>query len=203
MSLDDEFAEEIDYDAEPAPLEGLDAINRRLATLRVRQQRLAEYDATSAAMVAELTDRIDRGRVPLVEAVGYLERSLQLAHQALFAADPTRTRIQMPNGVLASKAGGVEWVWPKDDSPEYHDLVAWAKANHRDVVAQPDPPPPRIVKNALKAAVQATTLAKGRNGQEPLREDGSVVDADGAVVPGVVVVAKPREFTPQPVGMDE
>lgn len=205
--LDDVFAEDdaaLDFDTEPEPLTNAEQIDRRLATLRRAERRLAEYDAIAADRERELADRIARGRGPLVEKVGYWTRSLELTHQALLEADRSRTSVTLPNGKLTSKAGGVEWKWPDNDH-EAGELLAWLAENAPALVVQPEPliPPARPDKNAIKAAVKARTITRRDGSQVPADEQGRVITDDGEVIPGVHVVAKPRTFTPITAGMDE
>jgi len=204
--LDDLFAEDdaaIDFAAEPRPLDGLDQIDRRFATLARAERKLAEYDATANERRAELEHRIEQGRRTLVERVGYYTRSLQLSHQAIIDTDPTRTRITVPNGTLTSKAGGVEWVWPAPDTPEEGELVAWVREHCSSAYVAPSnvPVPARVAKLPLKGELKAAATTKRNGVTVPLSEDGTV-RVDGVPVPGVRVVAKSRTFLPQTAGIE-
>jgi len=205
--LDDLYAEDaaaLDFAAEPQPLDGLDAIDRRLATLRNAQRRLNAYDQVAASRRAELEQRIEDGRRGLLERVGYLTRSLQISHQAIVEQHPDRTRIDLPNGVLASKAGGVEWVWPKPDTEAEGELLAWVRDHVSSAYVPPTvaPVPARVAKLPLKGELKAAATRKVHGVTIPASDDG-LVRVDGVVVPGVVVRAKSREFTPLPSGLDD
>lgn len=205
--LDDLFAEDdaaLDFAAEPAPVEGLDAIDRRGATLRRAERRLADYDRLATDRRAELAARIEHGRRPLLEKVGYLRRSLELAHAAILADDPKRTRIDLPSVTLTSKAGGVEWVWPEPDTHAEGELLAWVRSSCPAAYVPPDnvPVPARVSKVPLKAALKDAATTKRHGMTVPANEEGEVIFA-GEHVPGVWVRSKPRTFTPLTVGMDE
>lgn len=205
--LDDLYAEDaaaLDFAAEPQPLEGLDAIDRRLATLRNAQRQLAAFDQVAESRRAELEQRITEGRRTMLERVGYLTRSLQISHQAIVADDPKRTRIELPNGVLSSKAGGVEWEWPKPDSPEDAALLEWARVHLPSAYVPPTtaPVPARVAKLPLKGELKTAATTKRNGVTVPASEDG-LVRVNGEVVPGLTVRAKSREFTPLPSGLDE
>lgn len=207
LDLDDIYAEDsttFDFTTDPAPLDGLDQIDRRLSTLRVAERRLADYDAVSAARLAELTLRIEQGRRRLVEKVGWLTRSLQVSHQAIIAEHPQRTRLDLPNGSLTSKAGGVEWVWPEPGTDDEAALCDWVRLNMPDAWVPPTvvEVPGRVGKNVVKAEAKDGAVHKVHKVTVPLHDDGAVVYG-GTPVPGVKVKAKPREYTPLTAGIDE
>lgn len=200
--LDDLYAEtELDFDSEPAPIDEA-SIDRRLATLRQARRALAFHATQADRLRADLEERIAATGRPLAERVGWLERSLQITHQAIWEQDKRRTRIVTPNGVLASKAGGVEWVWPDEGTPEHEALTAWVKDHLPDAYNQPAAPAPRPDKNAVKAAVKPYAVTKTGWGESvPVSADGTVVTDQGPI-PGLVVQAKPRTFNPEPIGID-
>lgn len=188
----------IDFATEPEPLQDLDLIDRHGRRLARATAELADFDRIAAAELADVVDRQDRNRRPLVEKVGWLTRSLELAHQAIIAEDPTRTRIILPNVTLASKAGSVEWVWPdpKDDPTGYEMLMAWLQANQPALIRAPKIPDAEPDKNAIKAFAKPHTVTKHYGDTIPAAE-GHVL-ADGAeIIPGVHVVARPRTYKPE------
>lgn len=191
--LDDLFGDEpFDLNEPPAPILDADRIDRYLAALHRAERDATEFEKVAEKRREQLEARIQRQGQPLAEKVGWLRRCLELSHAGLLADDPKRTRMVFPNGVLASKAGGVEWAWEDEG-----EALAWAMLNAPEAVVWPEPPPCRIDKPALKAAAKPKTLTKGRDGsQVPAHEDGSVV-IGSEIVPGVTVKAKPRTFTPE------
>lgn len=196
--LDDLFADD-DYDLTepPAPILDADRIDRRLAAYHRAKAEAEAFEKLAEARRSDLEARIELQGRPLAEKVGWLQRSLELSHAGLFADDPKRTRITFTNGVLTSKAGGVEWDYPEPGTEAEDDLVAWVQTECPDAYVPPVEPPARYDKNALKAAAKPKTLTKGRDGsQVPAHDDGSVV-IGSEIVPGVTVKAKPRTFTPE------
>lgn len=193
-----EDTDALDFAAEPEPLADDEARTRRARALRHLTRRLAAVDAQQARERSELAAQHEEARRSLVERVGWLERSLQLTHRAIWLDDPQRTTVDLGCGVqLRSRAGTVEWVAPDEGTPEYDQTVAWLTEHLPGAVRTPEPPAPKIDRNALKAATKAATLAKRNGDTVPATEDGSVITADGEVVPGVRVVAKERTFTPE------
>lgn len=198
--LDELLGEDIDaldFATEPEPLADDEALTRRGRALRRWTKRLTAMDAQHARERAELADEHQRSRQALVERVGWLERSLQVSARARWLADPAETTLDLGCGVkVRSRAGTVEWVAPDKGTPEYAATVAWLADHLPDAVREPATPEREIDRNALKAACKTGTLAKHHGDTVPATEDGLVVTADGEVVPGVRVVAKPRTFTP-------
>ena len=127
----------------------------------------------------------------------WLERSLELTAASLWADDPKRTSVVLPNGALRSKDPGVAWeiANPKDDPDGYAKLLAWAQKEAPETVDYPPTPEPRVMVNEVKKALKPYALAEGKGPQSPAHPDGLVVVDGGEVVPGVRVVKKPREFT--------
>ncbi len=188
----------IDFATEPEPLQDLDQIDRHGRRLARATAELADFDRIAAAELAEFTDRITRNRRPLLEKVGWLTRTLELAHQAIIAEDPTRTRIILPNVTLASKAGSVEWVWPDpvSDPDGYRMLMDWLQANQPGLIRAPKIPDAEPDKNAIKAFAKPHTLTKIYGDTVPAAE-GHVLADSAEIIPGVHVVARPRTYKPE------
>lgn len=188
----------IDFATEPEPLQDLEQIDRHGRRLAKATAELADFDRIAAQELADIQARHDHNRRPLVEKVGWLTRALQLAHQAIIAEDPTRTRITLPNVTLASKAGGVEYVWPDPakDPAGYQMLLDWLQAHHPAAIRAPKIPDAEPDKNAIKAWVKAQTVTK-RYGDTVPAAEGAVVTPDGEVIPGVHVIARPRTYKPE------
>lgn len=189
----------IDFATEPEPaLQDLDQIDRHGRRLARATAELNDFDRIAAAEHADMVDRQERNRRPLVEKVGWLTRTLELAHQAIIAEDPTRTRVTLPNVTLASKAGSVERVWPdpKTDPHGHAALIDWLIANHPEMILPVKPEPVNPDKNAIWAWVKANTVTKVYGDTVPAAE-GAVVTPDGEVIPGVHVIARPRTYKPE------
>mgnify|MGYP003509798851 CR=1 FL=1 len=189
----------IDFATEPEPaLQDLDQIDRHGRRLARATAELADFDRIAAAEHADMVDRQERNRRPLVEKVGWLTRTLELAHQAIIAEDPTRTRVTLPNVTLASKAGTCEWVFadPKADPDGYRMMMDALQRMNPAVIRSPKIPEAEPDKNAIKAWVKAQTVTKVYGDTVPAAE-GAVVTPDGEVIPGVHVIARPRTYKPE------
>lgn len=201
-SLDELLADELDLgpidDATQAERD--ERVNRLFGALAYRRGRVKRLERQGDGLRAELESRIARSLAPEQKAVEQIELLLEHHHRAAFAEDPRRKRIGFTNGTLASKAGAVEW--------EFYDepaALAWCQAELPEVVVVPtEPPPPKIAKADLKAAVKAMTLRKGDDGsQEPVSDEGTVYAPDGEPIPGVRVIKHHREFTVEPAGFTD
>jgi hypothetical protein len=187
----------VELEAEPIDLDPA-KVNRTLKALAYKQRDLNEYDlaadderrelaARHAAESAELEDRIQRDRAPLVEAVGVLTRKLELVGHARLAADPGARTWTLPAGRIAVGGGGVEKVWQDEAA-----VIAWAEQHCPDALEEQ---PKKLNKNKLWEAVKAAAVVEKHGRQAPANDNGSIV-VDGKPVPGLVVREKDRTVSP-------
>lgn len=150
VDLDDFLeGEPPDFDGEvDTPLSREDASKRLFSLRRARAEKVRVQGVADdrraqikAWEVAEV-ERVDK-------RITWLETALRLYHQMELARDPKGAKtINLPDGELKSTATQPSW--------EYTDpaaFLAWCLENRPDLVRQPDPPPPEIDKQAVKAAL--------------------------------------------------
>jgi hypothetical protein len=154
----------------------LDRADRALRKLARIQAAMAEVDRLYEARLMELDAWREDARQRYGRAASWLNMQLRAFHEARVAEDPKAKTIRLPAGELRSRQGRPRWEVIDEDR-----LVDWATVNgHHDVL--------RLVvdKSALKSTFEASPSA------------GRAFTADGEAVPGIVVHAAERSYTPAP-----
>lgn len=175
-----------DFDQEPVAAIDADQADRWLRRLGHLHADDRADEELANARIATINTWLMARREQRRRAVEYLERSLELWHAANVANGAAKT-ITLPAGKVASRAQQPEWDF--DDAA----FLAWATEHAPDLVNQPAPPAPRPDKPAAKKALTVAGLDRARPGDEL-----PVVDENGEVVPGLVVVARGPKVTVAP-----
>ena len=163
-----------DFDAEVAPPADADEADRRLRMLAKVRGEIAEVERQAAAEIARVNEWAESRYSVLHGRAQWLEDGLEMWHRAVLSEDPSRKSISLPCGTLKSRAQQPEWEF----SPEF---LPWAVQHAKALVRIPTPEP-QVDKNAAKKALNWA-------------DDGTVMTADGEVVPGVTVAVRGPAFS--------
>lgn len=166
-------------------------------------KNLREIADAAAELVAEALAWAENERGPLVDDLAAAEHWLASWFEARRELEGPKApaEVRLPSGVIKSRKGSL--VLEVDDEEAF---VEWAKAQGHDVLLRfppPVQPPPSIDKAVVKAAAQGTGPAGAMiaSGGADLDEPGEIplIDPEtGQVVPGAMLVRKPREVKVQP-----
>lgn len=184
-------------EAAPSPLPKKAAMGMWADLRRLRRQ-IAENQEAADAQIAPLQEQIDDVLAWLEEAnedlhakAARIEQSLRLWLEARIAEDPRRGKTEsLPKGGITLKKGSLTVDVADDDL-----LTSIAQQAWPEIVEQPDPPKPRVPKNALKRLIDDGVLKVQGNAEVP--GTYQVVADTGEVLPGVTVTRKPETFTVQ------
>lgn len=176
-----------DFEGPPVPAESLAQADRWLRAINTIDRQVARVRRDAEEMRSYQLWLIREWEEREVERIAknrpWLERSVEMLARALYELDPSVVTRTLPNGTFRLQYKHPEW--------EYTDpqaFLEWAKKHKPDLVHQPDPPPPKPDKNAVKKAF----VVNGKPG------DVVPVEYGGDVVPGLRVVFRDREFEIKP-----
>lgn len=138
--------DEPDYEAEPPPVAGDEAIaledaNRHLRHIhRIRGERAwlqSMFEAEVRRIQMRLASRLEQ----LDKREAWHAKPVEELHRALLARDDKRKTISLPNGTLKARAQQPEWLYRDEDSRGPSDgedttaFVEWAQESHPDLIA--------------------------------------------------------------------
>lgn len=169
-----------DYDTEPEAPQDADEANTRLRRLARIQAQIQWVEDQAATQIAQINAWAERRYEVLHNRARWEREGLEMWHRAVLADDPARKTISLPCGTL--KARAQQPVWEFDDEV----FLAWAQEHAPDLVRVPEPKP-QVEKAAAKKALIVTTIEPGAT--------VPALTAEGEVVPGVTVTARPPSFT--------
>ena len=169
-----------DFTAEPEAPQDADVANRRLRQLAKVRSEIMQVQQEAAAEMARIEGWL-HARLDVLEGrQQWLAEGLEMWHRAVLSGDPSRKTISLPCGTLKARAQQPVWEF---DEPTF---LAWAVEHAPDLVRVPEPKP-QVEKAAAKKALIVTTIEPGAT--------VPALTAEGEVVPGVTVTARPPSFT--------
>lgn len=164
MSLADDLDQHLigdEVDLTPPQLGDIEHVDRLLRGVAWRRKRLADCRALVDAKRAELDEWLADQETKF--STEFHEDVLAQYHRARLADDPKAKTISLPSGTLVARAGQPRW------SIDAEQFVPWATAHAPD-----------LLRTKVEPALSEAKKALGVDGT-------NAVDADGSVVPGVVV----------------
>lgn len=189
--------EQTEHGDEAPPIDNKDEANRRLWSLRYRQQELQEIDDAFDAEIAQLKARQADMTSGLRSSISWLEQQLEGWHRLQKKADPMRTTIKMPAGATRLSDGRVGIAAFDDVDAVAVELLEALSHRGLDlaVVVSEVPATHKVNRAKLLPLVDHN----GKHDDRPLvaGDDGEsvIVRATGEVLQGVKLVKGDDSFT--------
>ena len=138
-----------------------------LRKIREDERILAGHEETAQREIERVNEWIERMRHKAASDTAYLRGALESYMRGVNDVDPKRKSLALPNGSLQLRKDLAKWNWP-ETGEEYSALLSYATEHKLTRVRV------ELDKAGIKKACCIT-------------DAGQVVDANGEIVPGIIV----------------